>query len=124
MPIFSAGSLAACAVTLMCAGGQATPPGSSLVLTLHPEGGTPRSAVLLCDPASGTHPEAEAACDALEQADGDFARLPTEHRACPMIHAPVRAEAHGTWRGERVHFRTSYSNTCFAEAESSGVFAI
>ncbi|PXY33629.1 serine protease [Prauserella sp. PE36] len=124
MPMFAAGSLAACTLTMLCAGGPApVTPESSLTLTLHTADGAARAVQLVCDPDSGTHPKARDACEALEGADGDFERLAPKNQPCPMIYAPLDARAHGHWRGERVDFRTEYSNSCVADAESAGVFA-
>ncbi|PRX47113.1 subtilisin inhibitor-like [Prauserella shujinwangii] len=117
-------SLAACAATLLCASGPAVSPSpdSVLHLTMTPPNGATRAAVLVCDPAAGTHPKPYEACSAIERADGELADLPRRNQACPMIYSPVVAEAHGWWRGERVDFRASYSNACVADAESSGLF--
>ncbi|MEU6643344.1 SSI family serine proteinase inhibitor [Saccharomonospora sp. NPDC046836] len=124
MPIISAGTAAACALALLCAGGPLpTPPESSLTLTLYTADGAARAAQLTCDPTAGTHPDAAEACAALEDAGGDFSRLPVTLQPCPMIYAPLRAEAHGRWQGEWVRFRAEYANECVADAESGGVFA-
>ncbi|MBK1786552.1 serine protease [Prauserella sp. ASG 168] len=122
--MFAAGSLAACTLTMLCIGGPSPDTSdSSLTLTLQTADGAARAVQLDCDPASGTHPATADACDALEAADGDFARLATKNQACTMIFAPLQAEATGHWRGEPVRFSTEYSNECVADAESAGVFA-
>ncbi|MFC4001308.1 SSI family serine proteinase inhibitor [Prauserella oleivorans] len=123
MALFSAGSLAACTLTMLCAAGPVSPPPeSALTLTVRQADGVSRAVQLLCDPDAGTHPKALEACTALEQADGNFDALATTRQPCPMIHAPVRATAHGHWRGKPVRHTADYSNPCLADAESSGVF--
>lgn len=113
--------LAACALTLMCAGGP-TPPESSLMLTLTPESGPGRTALLNCQPASGTHPEAATACATLDAAGGVVAEVEPRNQQCVLIYSPVRAEAHGHWRGARVDFSAEFANPCHAAAKTSGVF--
>ncbi|NIJ13122.1 hypothetical protein FHU38_003466 [Saccharomonospora amisosensis] len=122
MSMIAAGSLAACTLTALCAGGLALPAESSLSLSLRGTDGVTRSVHLTCEPDAGTHPRAQQACAALDAADGDFDRLPALQRQCTMIYSPVRAEARGHWQGEPVRFTTEYSNPCFAGARSGGVF--
>lgn len=122
MPFFAAGSLVLCTLTAICSVGPATPP-STLTLTLHAAGGPARSVQLTCHPDTGTHPQPARACSALDAADGDFERLPADTEAtCTLVYSPVRAEARGRWKGERVDFTTEYANACQAEAQSGGVF--
>ncbi|KID30122.1 SSI family serine proteinase inhibitor [Prauserella rugosa] len=115
---------AACSLAVLSLGGQAAadPPESALSLSLSKTDGTIAFTQLLCGPAGGTHPTSAQACAALEEADGKPAALETTAQACPMIHEPVRASAHGHWRGKPVHFTTTYNNSCLADAESNGVF--
>jgi hypothetical protein len=123
MALFPFEPLSACALTLMCIGGPATPADSALTLTTHHVNGSAKSVVLHCNPATGSHPAPAKACAALARADGEFEDLETEEVACTLIYAPVQATAHGHWRGEPVDFETVYPNSCVAGAESSGVFA-
>ncbi|TWE22634.1 subtilisin inhibitor-like [Prauserella muralis] len=120
--MFAAGSLAACTLTMLCAGGPAPTPESSLTLTLETANGAARAVHLVCEPPMGTHPHPGGACAAIESAGGDLERLPADNQPCPMIYAPVQARAHGHWKGEPVDFHTEYSNECFADGESGGVF--
>ncbi|MBB3665426.1 MULTISPECIES: SSI family serine proteinase inhibitor [Prauserella salsuginis group] len=117
---------AACTFAVLGLGSQATaaPPESSLTLSLHHNDGAVAITQLLCDPAGGSHPASAQACAALDDAGGEPAALEAVRpgTACPMIHAPVRASAHGHWRGEPVHFTTTYNNACLADVESGGVF--
>ncbi|OLT44888.1 hypothetical protein BJF85_19605 [Saccharomonospora sp. CUA-673] len=109
---------------MLAVGGQASahPPGSALSLSIKTSDGTVAFTQLWCDPTGGSHPTAARACAALDDAEGDLADLEPSHQACPMIHDPVRASAHGYWDGEPVHFTTTYNNRCMADAESGGVF--
>ncbi|EIE98400.1 subtilisin inhibitor-like protein [Saccharomonospora glauca K62] len=122
--MFGAPFLAACTAAALCTGSpDAATPASSLVLSLTDAGGNTTSVELMCDPAQGTHPQADTACRALERADGDFTRLPAKDQACTMIHSPVLAEARGNWYDTPVDFSTEYPNACFADAQSGGVFS-
>lgn len=135
MSLSVAGPLAACLMTAFWAGGApavpAPPPAqspaqpaaeSSLTLTLHDAEGVSRSVQLICEPAAGTHPRAAEACAAVQEAEGDFTRLPVKDEICPMIYSPLQAEARGHWRGEPVEFTAEYSNRCRADTQSGGVF--
>lgn len=122
MPMFAATSLAACAAAALCTGPAVTPE-SSILLSLTDSRGETRSVQLMCDPTLGNHPQADSACAALEQVDGDFTRLPVKDQTCTMIHSPVRASAQGHWRGSPVEFTTEYPNRCLADAHSNSVFA-
>ncbi len=121
--MFASTSLAACTVAALCTGGPAPAPQSSFELSLTDTRGASSSVRLQCGPAQGNHPQVDAACSALERADGDFSRLPMKNQLCTMIHSPVEAQARGHWHGEPVEFTTEYSNRCVADAHSGGVFA-
>lgn len=100
---------------------------SRLLLTLHSgEDVTGRvlgREVLECDPDGGSHPDPGPACAALRAAGGDFGRLHSRPgMMCPMIYAPVTAQATGVWAGRPVLFTHSYANRCAAAVESGGVF--
>ncbi|GAA1223723.1 hypothetical protein GCM10009676_01380 [Prauserella halophila] len=119
-------TVAACTLAVLSLGGQATaaPPESSLALSLQHSDGTIAFTQLHCDPAGGSHPTGAQACESLDEVGGQPAALGSDSHGdlCPMIYAPVRASAHGHWRGEPVHFTTTYNNSCLADAESGGVF--
>ncbi|MFD3943143.1 SSI family serine proteinase inhibitor [Streptomyces sp. NPDC058579] len=86
--------------------------------------GDTESASLGCSPAGGDHPEAEAACDELDTADGDFDRLEvTPDAICPMIYDPVTATATGTYDTEPVAWKKTFSNACLLNVETGKVFA-
>ncbi|MFE2164222.1 subtilase-type protease inhibitor [Streptomyces sp. NPDC059447] len=83
-----------------------------------------RAAVLSCAyTAEGTHPAPRAACDALNATGGEFNRLlsaPNPDRACPMHYAPVTVTADGAWRGSRIAWKHTFSNTCQMSATLGG----
>ncbi|MBE9375803.1 hypothetical protein IQ251_15235 [Saccharopolyspora sp. HNM0983] len=98
-------------------------PASTVQLTIQGENLLEASVTTLnCEPSGGTHPAADTACDALITADGDFAALPVEPRACTLQYDPVTVHASGTWHGEPIHFQQDYPNRCAAASESGGVF--
>lgn len=98
-------------------------PSSTIQLTMQEENQQEADVTTLtCEPSGGTHPEADTACDALLNADGDFAQLPVESRACTLQYAPVTVHASGTWQGEPIHFQHTYANRCAATSETGGVF--
>ncbi|MTD59288.1 SSI family serine proteinase inhibitor [Amycolatopsis pithecellobii] len=111
------------AIATMLAVTAPAQPAASMTLTLRSDSGPIASVTLECDPAGGSHPEAERACTTLAAADGDFRRLKAEPRMCPMIYAPVTALAYGHWHGRPVAFHQSYPNRCVASSQTAGVFA-
>jgi hypothetical protein len=87
--------------------------------------GSVRFANLTCDPAGGSHPEADAACRDLGAARGDFGKLPgLGGGACPDVYAPVSAAAFGVWRGTPVSFGTRYGNACEMSVIAGPVFQL
>ncbi|WUF67679.1 subtilase-type protease inhibitor [Streptomyces nojiriensis] len=88
-----------------------------------------RASTLSCAPtALGTHPDPRAACAALNSTGGALDRLlasPNPDRACPMHYAPVTVTADGVWKGSRVAWKHTFSNSCVMSATLNGnaVFA-
>ncbi|MDT0327196.1 SSI family serine proteinase inhibitor [Nocardiopsis lambiniae] len=77
-----------------------------------------RSVVTLnCDPAGGTHPEAEAACAAIAEAGSIKEITPTEG-FCTMEYRPVTVTAGGAENFER-----TYGNRCELSLAKGVVFA-
>jgi hypothetical protein len=113
---------AACLMSLGCLA-PAPPPASTLQLTSHDTANRIGSVTLTCDPAGGTHPKRDKACQVLDGVDGDFSRITGRHQMCTLIYAPVDVSAIGTWRGKPVSFHTSYANRCEADRDSDDVFA-
>ncbi|MBM7785733.1 SSI family serine proteinase inhibitor [Tenggerimyces flavus] len=74
----------------------------------------PRVWELTDDPAGGTHPNAQAAIAALENAKGDpFAPVPPGTISTMIYGGPDRAQIVGEWKGRRVS--AEYSRTNGAE---------
>lgn len=71
---------------------------------------------LKCGPTGGTHPEAEAACDRLDelarQGDDPFTPVPQD-RMCTHLHGgPATARITGTWNGRTVDATFNQGNGC------------
>jgi Subtilisin inhibitor-like len=65
-------------------------------------GAKPERWTLRCDPAGGTHPDPQAACNVLLRAKSPFAAVPG-HVMCPMILAGTKtAVVKGTWFGKHI----------------------
>ncbi|MFB9905276.1 SSI family serine proteinase inhibitor [Allokutzneria oryzae] len=113
---------AVAASTALTVPATAAPEDSTLELMLV-HGDTVRRATLTCQPHGGNHPLAEAACKDLEQAHGNFAKLPgAADKACTMEYNPVDGTARGTWRGTPVEFTKHFGNPCVVNAETGPVF--
>ncbi|MFF6882874.1 SSI family serine proteinase inhibitor [Streptomyces sp. NPDC012421] len=80
-----------------------------------------RTVTLLCDPAGGDHPRAEAACADLDARQGRVER--DSDTACVLLYDPVEVRAEGVWRGRPVSFSRQYGNTCELNARTGAVFA-
>jgi hypothetical protein len=102
--------------------GTPTPPAGSgasgeLVVTfLERAGGTPQRWTLRCDPPGGTHPDAQAACQALERASAGgrdpFAPVPKDMMCTEVYGGAQTATVTGTWRGRAVNGSFSRTNGC------------
>jgi hypothetical protein len=122
-------ALAAVALALLTATpARATPfPDSNLTLRVAAtETGLPiGTAALLCHPASGSHPQAPAACDALDLAGGNLDQLRGRTGVlCNDLYAPVTATADGSWDGMTVHWRQTFANSCGLHTRTDPVFRI
>lgn len=84
--------------------------------------GAARGALLRCDPPSG-HARADRACAELDAAHGRIADIPARETLCPMIHAPVTAQARGQWRGQPVDYTRTFPNACVMAARTGALFA-
>ncbi len=88
-----------------------------------------RASTVSCAPtAQGTHPDPKAACAALAATAGTLDTLlaaPDANRACPMHYDPVTVTADGVWKGSRISWKHTFSNTCTMSATLNGnaVFA-
>lgn len=119
-------ALTAGIVSLPSSASASTRPARSvLFLTVaHGEGGGTVSwaAVLTCDPAGGSHPAAQEACDELAAVTGDIAALSEDPGPCTMIYDPVTVTAEGWWRGQMKSFRATYANSCVLYRQTRGIF--
>ena len=97
---------------------------STLTLSATTAGQAPHVVELTCDPAGGTHPDAQTACMQLSQVDGDITTMPgTEaHIFCPMIFQPITVTATGLWRGRAVLFQDKYTNGCERDNKTGNLF--
>ncbi|WP_217547038.1 subtilase-type protease inhibitor [Streptomyces sp. GbtcB6] len=83
-----------------------------------------RGTLLLCDPPQG-HSRAAEACAELDAVGGDIARVtPAKGALCPMVYAPVTAQARGQWNGRPIEYRETFSNSCRLAALTGPVFAL
>ncbi|MGH3765132.1 MAG: SSI family serine proteinase inhibitor [Pseudonocardiaceae bacterium] len=99
-----------------------TAPETLLVLGVQSRGAS-QFVTLRCDPASGTHPHAEAACKALGAAGGDINKVIGQpDTLCPVVYDPVTATASGTYQGVQVIFRRSYPNRCDLAGKTGPLF--
>lgn len=110
-----AGLYAPSAVVLAVAQGEGQAEGEGTVV---------RASTLSCAPtAQGTHPDPEAACEALAATAGTLDTLlddPDSNRACPMHYDPVTVTAVGVWQGSRISWEHTFSNACVMSATFNG----
>jgi Subtilisin inhibitor-like len=100
-------------------GGAQQPPGpaTELTVTFRPadEDGEAREAMLTCDPAGGTHPGPEAACEALASRADALEPMPGDAVCAQIFGGPETAEVRGTVEGRAV--RSSFSREDGCEIE-------
>ncbi|MFJ8781373.1 SSI family serine proteinase inhibitor [Streptomyces sp. NPDC102476] len=117
------------AVLLLAAAAPAAPApstGDHLFLTVtrgDGRSGDTRGTLLLCDPPQG-HSRAAEACAQLAAVAGDIGSLPPADVFCPMLYAPVTAQADGEWNGRPVEYRETFPNGCVLGARTGAVFAL
>jgi hypothetical protein len=106
-------------LTACSAGGQdslATDDGPRDVLTVELDrgDGTPaESWTLECEePAASTHPDAGAACAALEALDDPFAPLPDDMACTEIYGGPQEARVTGSWNRSNVDLTVHRRNGC------------
>jgi hypothetical protein len=100
-----------------CADGSTTQaqqlPETRLTVTyVAKEGAQPTVWELTCDPAGGTHPDPEGACQALDAAKDPFVAPPPNQICTEIYGGPQRGVVEGTWRGDRVRAEFSRTNGC------------
>ncbi|MGW7237599.1 SSI family serine proteinase inhibitor [Streptomyces sp. NPDC054804] len=125
----AAGGALLAAAALLAAGPAQAAPGATLggdylYLTVTKGDGRSSATLLLCDPPEG-HSRAADACAELDTVGGDIARLtPVRNAMCPMVYAPVTAQARGQWNGRPIEYRETFSNSCGMAARTGPVFAL
>ena len=77
---------------------------------------------LTCAPQGGAHPEAAAACRALDAAGGDLNRLRGRKGVCTMIYRQVTAVAYGHRGARPVRFTKTYDNACRLKSALAPVY--
>jgi hypothetical protein len=99
-------------------------PPRGLFLTVSGDENTWIRGVLLECPAGSPshHPEAGAACEALDGAGGDLTRLAGHTHPCTREFAPVTVAAAGTWHGRPVDWHRTYPNACMLYEATGPVF--
>ncbi|MEO3752530.1 SSI family serine proteinase inhibitor [Streptomyces sp. B6B3] len=83
-----------------------------LVITVTGTGDADGTYVLVCDPDGGRHPEPEAACDAVQNAQQALAPTSSDALCTYLYGGPATAEVEGTWQGEPVSAHFDRSNGC------------
>jgi hypothetical protein len=82
-----------------------------------------RGVLLHCSPVpAGPHPEAAAACAALDAAGGDLDRLPGDRSPCTNQYDPVTVSATGAWRGRPTAWHKTFANACELAVHTGAVF--
>ncbi|MEU9451337.1 SSI family serine proteinase inhibitor [Streptomyces sp. NPDC048277] len=125
------GALLAAAALLAAGPAQAAPGGARggdyLYLTVtkgDSRSSDTRGTLLLCDPPQG-HSHAVEACARLAAVAGDITRItPAKDALCPMVYAPVTAQARGEWDGRPIEYSETFSNSCQLAARTGPVFAL
>jgi hypothetical protein len=92
----------------------AAPVAAELTITLDETGGgSPRSFTLTCAPVGGSHPQAQAACDALAAAGADvFAPVPPGRQCTQVYGGPQVATVTGTVAGRPVEATFTRTDGC------------
>lgn len=75
-------------------------------------GATPLRWTLTCEPAGGSHPDAEQACADLAAQGLPLAPLPTDAFCSQVFGGPQTATVRGTYRGEPVDLTLSRTDGC------------
>ncbi|MFD4762192.1 SSI family serine proteinase inhibitor [Streptomyces sp. NPDC058439] len=82
-----------------------------------------RGVALFCPPAPDAHhPEAAAACAAMDEAAGDPDNLPGDPHPCSQEYDPVTATVTGKRDGRPVSWQKTFPNACVMEAATGPVF--
>jgi Subtilisin inhibitor-like len=86
---------------------------TDLTIVINDGSGSTKTWRLTCNPAGGTHPDPQAACQALE-ANGAAALPPVpKDKACTQIYGgPQTATISGTWKGQSVMSTFARNDGC------------
>lgn len=88
-------------------------PGTHLTITAMANAdATAQSWTLTCDPAGGTHPNPEQACETLAAAKNPFAPVPADMACTEIWGGPQTATVTGTYRGQPVSASYNRTNGC------------
>ena len=93
----------------------------SLSITSKATGTLIGKASLTCGPAGGSHPNPEAACRQLTQADGHIEAIPADQGVCPQVFDPVILRASGIWNGQDRRFEGEFPNRCVGVRSTGGI---
>ena len=93
--------------------GSSQPGDTDLTIVINDGSGSTKTWRLTCNPAGGTHPNPQAACQALE-ANGAAALPPVpKDKACTQIYGgPETAIISGTWNGQAVMSMFARNDGC------------
>lgn len=109
------GTVLAALLALSGCGGGSGATDVTITVTLD-EGVAPDVWSLTCDPAGGTHPDPQAACDfllAAQEAGLDpFAPVPDDVLCTQEYRGPAMATVTGTWAGESIDASYNLTNGC------------
>ena len=91
-----------------------TGPGTDLkIVVVADEGAAENVMTLTCDPTGGDHPNAEAACNKLQQAEANVFEPVAGGQPCTMIYGgPQTATVKGVLDGEQIDASFSRQNGC------------
>jgi hypothetical protein len=85
---------------------------SQLTIVVDDGTGATTTWTLTCDPVGGTHPDAEAACNALTEHRSALRPVPKDKMCAQVYGGPERATISGTWGDQRVLATLSRVNSC------------
>ncbi|WP_436772465.1 SSI family serine proteinase inhibitor [Yinghuangia sp. YIM S09857] len=126
--LLGAAALASTAFGASTPASATPPPYGHITLSVYAGEGTGGPLInqveLWCNSNGGSHPDPDAACAAVDKADGDFELLEGEPGPCTAEWMPVTAVADGYWHGgvTDIAFERSYGNRCALHRGTTPVF--
>ncbi|MEQ4719812.1 SSI family serine proteinase inhibitor [Nonomuraea sp. B19D2] len=121
------GTLALCGLIMLgtSSPAMAARPKAQLKIAVAVKGGETKTVRLHCGPAGGNHPNARAACELLEQVQGDPKQLNVSpDAACTHELQPHAVGVKGQWYGKPVRWGKVFDNGCLVEAVTGAVAAL